>query len=126
VAILAEPDPRRAFGADRPLAAAQPLPDADHSDWALATIVAIPAIVVGIIEIIIIIRDRKSYNPIWAPLGAAALYVLLGLLLLFMPLAGTLLAVQVGGALLAIFAILQLYQTWMAIRETPGVRPASQ
>ncbi|HQZ11973.1 MAG TPA: DUF308 domain-containing protein [Devosia sp.] len=93
---------------------------------ALATIVAIPAIVVGIIEIIIIIRDRKSYNPIWAPLGAAALYVLLGLLLLFMPLAGTLLAVQVGGALLAIFAILQLYQTWMAIRETPGVRPASQ
>jgi uncharacterized membrane protein HdeD (DUF308 family) len=92
---------------------------------ALAALVAIPAIVVGVIEMIIIIRDRNQRKPIWAPLGGAALYILFGLLLLFMPLAGALLAVQAGGVLLAVFAILHLFQTWTSIRETPGVRPAT-
>lgn len=92
---------------------------------ALAMIVAIPAIVVGLIEIVIIVRDRKRLKSIWAPLGSAALYVLFGLLLLFMPLAGLLLAVQAGGVLLVVFAILQLFQTWTSIRNTPGVRPVT-
>ena len=92
---------------------------------ALAAIVAVPAIVASLIEIIIIIRDRKLHKPIWAPLGGATLYVLFGLLLLFMPLAGVLLAVQAGGVLVAVFAVLQLFQTWTSIRNAPGVRPVS-
>jgi uncharacterized membrane protein HdeD (DUF308 family) len=91
----------------------------------LAALVAIPAIVVGLIEMTIIIRDRKLHKSIWAPLGGAMLYVILGLVLLFMPLAGALLAVQAGGVLVAVFAVLQLFQTWMSIRNTPGVRPAA-
>jgi uncharacterized membrane protein HdeD (DUF308 family) len=89
----------------------------------LATLVGLQAIVVGLIEIVIIIRNRSRQPSIWRALAAATLYVALGLLLLFIPFAGALLLVQIGGGILIVFAVLQLVQTWGVIRNSPGIRP---
>lgn len=91
----------------------------------LATLVGLQAIIIGLIEIVIVVRDRALYASIWRAVAAAALYVGLGLLLLFIPFAGAVLLVRIGGALVALFAILKLVQTWTAIRKAPGVRPLS-
>lgn len=89
----------------------------------LATLVGSLAVIIGLIEIAFIIRDRKRTPLRWKSLAAAGLYVAVGLLLLFAPFAGAVLLVQIGGAILVVFAILQLFQTWSAIRNSPGIRP---
>jgi uncharacterized membrane protein HdeD (DUF308 family) len=89
---------------------------------ALALLCGIGAIVVGLIEGVIVIRDRRYYGSIWAPLLAAALYVVLGLVLLFMPMAGAVLVVQFGGAVLIALALVLLIQAWSGVRDAPGTR----
>lgn len=89
---------------------------------ALAIICGIGAVVVGVIEAIIIIRDRDQHTTFWAPLAAAALYVVIGLLLLFMPMAGAILIVQIGGGVLIALGLVLLWQAWMDVRNAPGAR----
>jgi uncharacterized membrane protein HdeD (DUF308 family) len=91
----------------------------------LSTLVGLQAVAIGLIEIVIIVRDRKQYKSIWRAIAAAGLYVALGLLLLFIPFAGAVLLVQIGGGIVILFALLQLVQTWTAIRASPGIRPLS-
>ena len=89
----------------------------------LATLVGLQAIVIGLIEIVMTLRDRRDRATLWPRLAGAALYVALGLLLLFIPFASATVLMQVGGAILAVFALLQLVRTWRAIRAS-GPRPA--
>jgi uncharacterized membrane protein HdeD (DUF308 family) len=91
----------------------------------LSTLVGLQAVAIGLIEIVIIVRDRKQHKSIWRAVAAAGLYVALGLLLLFIPFAGAVLLIQIGGAIVILFALLQLVQTWTAIRTSPGFRPLS-
>jgi uncharacterized membrane protein HdeD (DUF308 family) len=89
---------------------------------ALAVICGIGAIVVGLIEAFIIIRDRRQHGAFWAPLAAAGLYIILGLALLFLPWAGALLIVQFGGGVLIALGIVLLVQAWSEVRDAPGTR----
>jgi uncharacterized membrane protein HdeD (DUF308 family) len=88
----------------------------------LALLCGICAIVVGLIEGVTIIRDRSHYGSIWAPLVAAGLYIVLGLLLLFMPRSGAVLVIQFGGAVLVALGLVLLIQAWSGVRDAPGTR----
>ena len=90
----------------------------------LATIVGLQAVVIGLIEIVFVVRNRKQYEALWRPLAGAMLYLALGLLLLFSPFAAALLLVQIGGALLVAFAALQLSRTWTVMRNATGMHPS--
>lgn len=74
--------------------------------WAmlLVYLVAFQAIFVGVMEIVVIIRERESYAKIWPVLLTGTLYVLFGLLLLFWPLSAATALVMVGGVLMMVFA----------------------
>ena len=74
--------------------------------WAmlLVYLVAFQAIFVGVMEIVVIIREHASYARIWPVLLSGALYVLFGLLLVFWPLSAATALVMVGGVLMMIFA----------------------
>lgn len=88
----------------------------------LAALCGLAAIVVGILEAIIIVRDRKAHDAFWAPLAAAALYVALGLILLFLPLSGALMAVRIGGIFLVALGLMRLMQAWKEVQNAPGTR----
>jgi uncharacterized membrane protein HdeD (DUF308 family) len=66
--------------------------------------VAIQAIIVGVMEIVVIIRERESYAKIWPVLLSGALYVLFGLLLIFWPISAATALVMVGGLLMIMFS----------------------
>ena len=71
----------------------------------LIYIIAFQAIVVGVMEIVVIVREREHYARIWPVLLSGALYVLFGVALLFAPLFGALLMVTLSGILAIIFSI---------------------
>lgn len=89
----------------------------------LTTLVGLQAIVIGLIEIILTLRDRHTYPSIWPVLAGAALYVAIGVVLLVVPFASATVLTQLGGAILVVFALLQLTRTWQAIRTHGQVRP---
>lgn len=70
----------------------------------LVYLVAFQAIFVGVMEIVVIIRERELYAKIWPVLLSGVLYVLFGLLLVFWPLAAATALVMVGGVLMIIFS----------------------
>ena len=71
----------------------------------LVYIVAFQAIIVGVMEIVVVMRERALYSRIWPVALNGALYILFGVVLLFWPLAGALTMVMLGGALMIVFAI---------------------
>ena len=71
----------------------------------LVYIIAFQAILVGVMEIVIIVRERESYVRIWPVVLSGVLYVLFGVALLFAPVFGALLMVTIGGVLAIVFAI---------------------
>ncbi len=80
---------------------------------------AFQAIIVGVMEIAIIVRERQSYARIWPVLLSGVLYVLFGVLLLLVPWIGALTMVILGGALVIIFGVALLamaYRLWQASR----------
>ena len=66
---------------------------------------AFQAIIVGVMEIVVIIRERESYARIWPVLLSGALYVIFGVALLFAPMIGALTMVIFGGILAILFGI---------------------
>jgi uncharacterized membrane protein HdeD (DUF308 family) len=70
----------------------------------LVYLVAFQAILVGVMEIVIVMRERESYARIWPVLISAALYVIFGLLLVFMPFLSILVLVTIAGVLMVMFA----------------------
>ncbi len=80
---------------------------------------AFQAIIVGVMEIAIIVRERQSYARIWPVLLSGVLYVLFGVLLLLVPWIGALTMVILGGVLAVIFGVALLamaYRLWQASR----------
>ena len=78
----------------------------------LIYLVAFQAIFVGVMEIVVVIRERELYAKIWPVLLSGVLYVLFGLLLLFAPMAGVLTMVLVGGVLLILFSFALFARAW--------------
>ncbi|WP_440589681.1 DUF308 domain-containing protein [Pelagibacterium mangrovi] len=88
----------------------------------LAVLCGVVAIAVGIMEAVIIIRYHTQHDVFWAPLAAAGLYAVLGLLLLFLPLSGALLAMGAGGVILAALGLMRLLQAFKEVQNAPGTR----
>lgn len=78
----------------------------------LIYLVAFQAIFVGVMEVVVVIRERELYEKIWPVLLSGVLYVLFGLLLLFAPLAGVLTMVLFGGVLLIFFSFALFARAW--------------
>lgn len=78
----------------------------------LVYIVAFQAILVGVMEIVLIVRERAHYARIWPVLLSGALYVLFGLALLFWPMLSALVAVTWIGILMILFSIGLFAMAW--------------
>ncbi|HEV7291620.1 MAG TPA: DUF308 domain-containing protein [Devosia sp.] len=70
----------------------------------LVAMVGIAALLVGVMQIVVITRERELYVRIWPVVLSGLSYVLLGLLLLFFPLLSAAVAMIIGGVLLVIFS----------------------
>src|SRR5690606_21903562 len=68
----------------------------------LVYIVALQAILVGVMEIYVIIRERALYAKIWPVLLSGVLYVLFGILLMLWPFYSALVFVMVGGVMMIV------------------------
>lgn len=67
--------------------------------------VAIQAIIVGVMEIWTVIRERAQYAKIWPVLLSGVVYVLIGLLLFFVPVTSALVMIMLGGVLMVVLAL---------------------
>lgn len=72
---------------------------------AISTLVGLAAIVVGVMQVVVIVRERDSYARIWPVVLSGISYVLLGLVFLFFPLLSASVGVVIGGIFLITFAI---------------------
>ena len=91
----------------------------------LIYVFAIQAIIVGVMEIWVIVRERQSYARIWPVVLSGALYILFGVALLFAPMIGALTMVIVGGVLALIFGIALLAMAWRLYQESKAPAPAA-
>ena len=73
---------------------------------------AFQAIIVGVMEIVVVVRERESYARIWPVVLSGVLYILFGLAILFWPVIGALTMVVVGGILAIIFGVALLGLAW--------------
>ena len=71
----------------------------------MSALVGIAALIVGVMQIVVVVRERESYARIWPVVLSGASYVLLGLVFLFFPLLSASIGMIFGGVLLIFFAI---------------------
>jgi uncharacterized membrane protein HdeD (DUF308 family) len=71
----------------------------------MSILVGIAAIVVGVMQIVVVVRERESYARIWPVVLSGISYVLLGLVFLLFPLLSASIGMIIGGILLVVFAI---------------------
>ncbi len=88
--------------------------------WFFVYLVAFQAIVVGVMEIAIAIRERALYARIWPILLSGALYVLFGVVLLFSPLMSAIFFVVFGGVMMILFSIGLFALAFRLYRGTPA------
>ncbi|MBI4920327.1 MAG: DUF308 domain-containing protein [Devosia nanyangense] len=84
--------------------------------WFFVYLVAFQAILVGVMEIAIAIRERAMYAKIWPVLLSGILYVLFGIALLFAPLMSALFLVVFIGVMMILFAIGLFALAWRLYR----------
>ncbi len=82
----------------------------------LIYIFAFQAIIVGVMEIVVVVRERASYARIWPVVLSGVLYILFGIALLFWPVIGALTMVIVGGILAIVFGVALLGLAWRMYR----------
>ena len=70
----------------------------------MSTLVGIAALVVGVMQIVVVTRERELYARIWPVVLSGVSYVLLGLVFLFFPLLSASIGVILGGVLLVFFS----------------------
>ncbi|MEO8685366.1 MAG: DUF308 domain-containing protein [Devosia sp.] len=70
----------------------------------LATIVGIVALAVGVMQIVVITRERDHYARIWPVVVSGISYVVIGLVFLFFPFTSSAILVTLGGIMLIVFA----------------------
>lgn len=80
--------------------------------WFFVYLFAFQAIVVGVMEIVLVVRERALYAKIWPVLLSGVLYVLFGVALLFAPLLGAVLLTIMGGVLMVLFSIPLFALAW--------------
>ena len=73
--------------------------------WFFVYLVAIQATLVGVMEIMIAIRERAHYAKIWPIVLSGVLYVLFGIVLLFEPLMGAIFFTVFAGVMMILFSI---------------------
>lgn len=78
----------------------------------LVYLFAFQAIVVGVMEIVIILREREHYAKIWPVLLSGVAYVIFGVLLLLMPVLSALVLVTLAGILMVIFSVALFALAW--------------
>ena len=71
----------------------------------MAALVGLAALFVGIMQIVVVVRERETYARIWPVVLSGLSYVLLGLLFLLFPLLSATIGVIIGGVLLIFFSI---------------------
>jgi len=87
----------------------------------LIYLIAFQAIVVGVMEIAVVVRERGSYAKIWPVVLSGALYVLFGIALLFAPMFGAVLLVVLVGILMIAFSIGLFAIAWRLNKGEPGL-----
>ena len=87
----------------------------------LIYIIAIQAIIVGVMEMVVIVREREYYARIWPVILSGALYVIFGVALLFAPVLGALVMVTISGILAIIFSIALFALAWQLYQMSRGV-----
>jgi uncharacterized membrane protein HdeD (DUF308 family) len=70
----------------------------------LASLVGLAALLVGIMQIVVIVREREIYARIWPVLLSGIAYVVLGLVFLLFPLISSSVMVVLGGIMLVVLA----------------------
>jgi uncharacterized membrane protein HdeD (DUF308 family) len=80
--------------------------------WFVVYLLAFQAILVGVMEIVIVLRERALYAKIWPVLVSGILYVVFGIALLFAPLFGALVLTVMGGVLMILFAVPLFALAW--------------
>jgi uncharacterized membrane protein HdeD (DUF308 family) len=83
----------------------------------LIYLIAFQAIIVGVMEIVVVTRERGLYSKIWPVLLSGILYVLFGLALLFAPLMSAAILVMIVGVLAIIFSIGLFGLAWRQYRN---------
>lgn len=73
--------------------------------WFFVYLVAFQAILVGVMEIMIAIRERSHYAKIWPIVLSGVLYLLFGIVLLFEPLMGAIFFTVFAGVMMILFSI---------------------
>lgn len=71
----------------------------------MATLTGLAALFVGVMQIVVVVRERESYARIWPVVLSGISYVLLGLVFLLFPILTASVAIIMGGVLLIVFAI---------------------
>ena len=98
--------------------------------WFVAYLIAFQAIIVGVMEIVTIVREREQYARIWPVVLNGVLYMLFGIALLFAPMLGALVLVIMGGVLMILFSIglfglaWRMYQLSKGTAAAPAEKPA--
>ena len=80
--------------------------------WFVIYLLALQAILVGVMEIVIVLRERALYSKIWPVLVSGILYLLFGIALLFAPLFGAAVLTVMGGVLMILFAVPLFALAW--------------
>lgn len=71
----------------------------------MSTLVGLAALFVGVMQIVVVVRERESYARIWPVVLSGVSYVLLGLVFLLFPILTAAVGMVLGGILLIIFAV---------------------
>ncbi len=80
--------------------------------WFVVYLLAFQAILVGVMEIVIVLRERALYSKVWPVLVSGVLYVLFGIALLFAPLMGAIFLTVLGGVLMVLFSVALFALAW--------------
>jgi len=86
----------------------------------LVYLIAFQAILIGVMEIVIILREREHYARIWPVLLSGVLYVLFGIALLLAPLLGALTLVILVGIMMILFSFGLFALAWR-LNATAGI-----
>lgn len=71
----------------------------------MSVLVGIAAVVVGVMQIVVVVRERASYARIWPVVLSGVSYVLLGLVFLLFPVISASVSIILGGFVLIVLAI---------------------
>jgi uncharacterized membrane protein HdeD (DUF308 family) len=88
--------------------------------WFVVYLIAIQAIVVGVMEIVIAVRERALMGKIWPILLSGVLYVLFGIALALAPVMSAIFLVVFAGFMMIFFSAGLFVLAWRFYRGSPS------